>query len=747
MQGIFGINKKKPVIHIQKSKDETELHVYIGFAFFEIIPNDCKSFQFRYFVARLAKAGFSLVAIARAFGINVDTVKRYRTILTTSQHEQELFERLVGLHCKKTKLTIEVESFINIRFKQLYLTNRRDYNQQLRDEIYQTFGITLSSEALRQVIAPLRKEIDNKQTTPDNEIDVDNTISDQTRTLDEATDTDIVKPKLIADLLENGAVAKNSFNKSDNGFNFFHSAGLLIFNLWLQKFMKQLKVEAAPLLQWIYQILYGAVNFEQARYFPRHELKVYTSFKTNSVTQSHYQLSVMAYQEFEAYQQALFDANLAYVSTSPIEKDCCYFYIDGHFDPYVGKLDILKGWCAVKNRLMKGTNHYIIHNDQGYPVIVELKDCFDSFRHTIKNMIPRVKALVSHQPEVRVGLIYDRGGFSEQLFELHDRSNTHFITWEVNFQAPDEKELQFTDQFTLYQEKNDIGKFKEISIDFLETTYKFAAGYKCRKFIVKRNNENSAKISSVLTNDKQANGKTIITYLLQRWMCQENDFKYEKAHFGLDEITSYAYEQLSVKDRIQQQQGEIKALEKQLETLKAERLKVLKPLGLKILTNKKIEQIQNNAAINGALTKELQIVQQYQQLKSKIIKYRDRINKQQKALERKEKIENNGYIRLDLRKKQILDQLKIIARNIFYNAVSEFKMFYGNLRDLHVVLRQLSQSPGFIYFQKDEIHVYLCCSFTGKAQQAVKHFLEYLNERAIKMFDNTNRSIKFYLQN
>jgi hypothetical protein len=216
---------------------------------------------------------------------------------------------------------------------------------------------------------------------------------------------------------------------------------------------------------------------------------------------------------------------------------------------------------------------------------------------------------------------------------------------------------------------------------------------------------------------------------------------------ALDEITSYAYEQLSLKDRIQQEKGEIKALEIQLETLKAERLEVLKPLGLKILTKKKIEHIQNNASINGTLTKELQIVQQYQQLKSKIIKYRDRINKKQKVLKRKEKIENNGYIRLDLRKKQILDQLKIIARNIFYNAVSEFKMCYGNLRDLHAVLRQLSQSPGFLNFHKDEVHVYLCCSFTGKAREAVKHFLEYLNERAIKMIDNTNRSIKFYLQN
>jgi len=747
MQGILGINKKKPVIHIQKSKDETELHVYIGFAFFEKLPNDSKSFQFRYFVARLAKAGFSLAAIARAFGIKVDTVKRYRTIVSTHQNESELFERLVGLHCKKTKLTTEVNSFINIRFKELYTTNRKNYNQQLRDEIYQTFGITISSEALRQVIAPLRKEIHNKQTTPDNEIDVENTISEPPRTLDETIAPDIVKPELKANLFEDSPTENNSINRPDNGFNFFHSAGLLIFNLWLPKFMKHLKVEVAPLLQWLYQILYGAVNFEQARYFPRHELEIYTRCKTNSATQSRHQLGVMAYKEFDSYQQALFNTNLAYVSTSHIENDSCYFYIDGHFDPYFGKHDILKGWCSVKNRLMKGTNHYVIHNDQGYPVIVELKDCFDSFRHSIKNMIPRVKALVSHQPEVRAGLIYDRGGFSKELFELHDSTETHFITWEVNFQAPDEKELQFTDRFTLYQEKNDIGKYKEISIDFLETTYEFSTGYKCRKFIVKRNNENSVKITSVLTNDKQAIGKTIITYILQRWMCQENDFKYEKAHFGLDQISSYAYEQLSLEDRIQQEKGEIKALEIQLETAKAERLKILKPLGLKVLTKKKIVQIQNNAAINRTLTKELQIVQQYQQLKSKIIKYRNRINKKQKALKRKKRIENNGYVRLDLRKKQILDQLKIVARNIFYNAIKEFKMFYGNLRDLHVVLRQLSQSPGVIYFQDEKVQVYLYTSFSGKALNDVKLFLEYLNQKPIKMIDGTNRAIKFYLQN
>jgi len=748
MQGVLGINHKKPLIYIQKSKDEKEINVYIGLAFFETIPNDSKSFQFRYFVARLAKSGFSLASIARAFGINELTVKNYRNILISSQNEQELFERLIGLHCKKTKMTPEIEAFAHARFGEIYSISRKDYNKKLRKEILQTFGVTLSSESLRRLIAPLRKETDNQAISKNDAEHTDLELqTTEIFTVDKApeinTATDISQLESIYNLLED-TVTNKSCN-DDNKQVFFRGAGLLVLNLWLQKFVSQIKVETSPLLQWLYQILCGVVNFEQARYFPRHEIETFTGSKTAGVTQSRHHLWTMAFKDFDNYVQALFDANLNFVSAPNIKNNSCYFYIDGHFDPYFGKLGILKGWCAIKNRLMKGTNHYVLHNDKGYPVITELKDCFDGFRHSIKTMIPRILSLVRHLPQVRPGLIYDRGGFSEQLFEEHDSTQTNFITWEVGFKAPDEKELKFDGQLTLYQEKNDIGKFKKVFIDFLETTYQFSSGYKCRKFIIKRDDEQKPMFASILSNDWINDGSTIITYILTRWMCQENDFKYEKAHFGLDKITSYAYQRPSLTDRIQQEKGELQALEKQIEQLKEERQKLLQPLGVKTLTKRKIEQIQKAASINDEMTDKLQIVHQYKEIKLKIVKFRDRYNKKQKALKRKEKIEANGYTRLDLRQKQILDQLKIVARNIFYNAIEEFRQYYGNLRNMHVVLRQLTQTPGSIVFSDNNVQVNLQHSFTGKAEKAVEQFLEYLNTKSMKMLDGSNRTIQFNL--
>lgn len=751
MQGVIGVEKKKSFIHIVKNTDESVLSVYIGFALFETISNDSTSFAFRCLVARLAKSGFSLTAIAQAFGLDWRTVKRYRDILSSSQSDQELLDRLIGYHHKNTKITPEVEAYIRTRFRRLYPKNRKNYNQQLRKEIQQEFDVTLSTEALRRLIAPIRQELD-KQTPAENSGEQKPGATVQTTSCAlVATET-----SSITCLSEDGddlpspassLVTPTSEAHADKptANNFYRCAGLLVLNLWIQEFVCQLKVDVSPLLQWLYQILYGVVNFEQSRYFPRHEIETFIDSNTIGVSQSRHCLWSMAYKNFDQYVQALFEVNLNFVSKLPGDARTNYYYLDGHFDPYFGKLGILKGWCCLMNRTLKGTVHYVIHDVTGSVVLTDLQDCFADFRDYIKTIIPRIKSFAGHLPEVRSGLVYDRGGFSQELFEEHDRTKTCFITWEKGFKVSDENELSFEGSVTLRQEKNDVGNFRTIEIEYLETTYRSSLGYECRKFIIKRDDEDKPMYASILSNDQQSDASTLITHMLKRWTCQENDFKYEKAHFGLDKITSYANEQITLKEKIQTDKGEVKALEKEVDELKKERQKLLEQLGVKRLTKKKIERIQK-ANTNGD-DKELQTLQQYEQIKVELAKTQKHCTKKQKAIKRMEKIESNGYVRLDLRQKQILDQLKIIARNIFYQVIKEFRKSYRNLRDIHVVLRQLTQTPGFITFLDNEVQVNLQSSFSGKAATAVSEFLETINSRPLKMLDGSERKIHFHLHN
>ena len=75
-------------------------------------------------------------------------------------------------------------------------------------------------------------------------------------------------------------------------------------------------------------------------------------------------------------------------------------------------------------------------------------------------------------------------------------------------------------------------KFEYMSMDWSKNN-------KMNQIIVKATNPKGRTIElSILTNEKTRAVEEIIRLMFKRWL-QENDFKYLKKHFGIDEITSY----------------------------------------------------------------------------------------------------------------------------------------------------------------------------------------------------------------
>jgi hypothetical protein len=227
-----------------------------------------------------------------------------------------------------------------------------------------------------------------------------------------------------------------------------------------------------------------------------------------------------------------------------------------------------------------------------------------------------------------------------------------------------------------------------------------------------------------------------------RWRCQENDFRYEKKHFGLDQITSYdTLPVQSLKDSIDEQKGHLQALQKELSEERAERQKIYEELGVKRLTKKKARQLEKEAKQNP---KPYERVQRLRELQAGIEEVSAQSKQLEKKIKRLQKIEEKGYIKLDYRKKQIFDHLRFTARNIFYTAIEEFKEHYTNLRDVHTVFWKLVRSSGFIQYEKEQIIVTLNCPFfDGKVLEAVESFLESLNEKQPVFLDGMGRKIYF----
>jgi hypothetical protein len=428
-----------------------------------------------------------------------------------------------------------------------------------------------------------------------------------------------------------------------------------------------------------------------------------------------------------------------------LETATPYFYLDGHFDPYYGQTGILPGWCCILNRTMTGTNHYMIHNDLGYPIFKELKDCFDDFRVFIKQAIHKIKSFVAG---VCFGMIFDRGGFSQELFRAFHTEGAYYLTWEKYFDFAKQSALSFDITVTIAREFNRVGNFRPITFGCAETTYRINDELTCRKLVIRCEDEAAEDgffHASILTNDPTISPQRMVELMTGRWSGQENDFRYEKKHFGLDQITSYDVMPLeSLRDRIDEQKGRLAALKQELADARARRQQRLEELAIKRLTKKLVARLEKDADRNP---KPYQQVQALRALQPKLQELAQQISQLEKKIKRLEKIEAKGYERLDYRKKQIFDHLRFTARNIFYNAIAEFRKHYTNLRDLHVVFWKLIRSSGYIKSGKGKITVTLICPFfKGGVRQAVESFLEKLNAKEPILLDGSRRKIVYRLE-
>lgn len=754
MQGQLGVDKRQPLITIQSTEDDKKLIIYLGFVDKWRIPNDPTSIQYRLYVGELAAAGFSITQLAQVFPFSRPTIMRYRSAVLNIADEPELLATLQGAHCKKTKLTPEVEVFIRNRFEKIYPENRGSYNKQLRQEIQANFQIVLSPEAVRQVIAPLRYELDHPAEEPV-------TAANQSVELTSVMPAAVIAPaclsveaplpvNTVADALMPAISATmTDETETETGIDtpaavgeFYSHAGLLILNFWLRSYVESFQHFGTLFLQWLYQIFAGAVNFEQVRFLSRADLSFFIGRQAASVSQSRFRLGEFV-QNFQRHLRALYHVNLAHLRQYWEDK-LHYFYIDGHFDPYYGKASILAGWSCLFNRAMKGTQHYTIHDAQGWVVAKELQDCFHDFRVFLKQSIPKIKAFMWGVP---FGILFDRGGFSAEIFQDFLRQGVYFISWEKNFDVRQEKNLTFTATLLIEREINTVGHFKAVQFEYLETTYELGSRVSCRKIIIHPlPTETTPTVdkdfyASIITNDPFSPAALIIELMLGRWRCQENDFKYQKKHFGLDQITSYDVLPVrSIQSEIDACKGKLASDKQAYAELQAKQGQLYTELGVRRLTQK----IAKAAATQP---QKLALIDQLRKNQTQLKELNVYISQLIKKIRRLEKIEKKGYRQLDLRKKMLYDEVRFTARNIFYKAIADFRNHYTNLRDLHEVFRNLVQTSGFIQIEKEQIVVTLNGSmFQGKVLNAVREFLVNLNQKKPVLLDGSHRKIVFFVK-
>jgi hypothetical protein len=762
LQPLLGTDKRNPVFTVYRAEPSAaaSLHVYYGAELLEVVPEDRRSPAFKLLVGRLYNAGVKAVTLQQSFGVDRKTMQRWGRALQ-SEDPQQLVQALAGRGPRK--LTPEIRAFVTMRFPQIYSQSRAGYSQRVRAEMEAVFGLKLSGECLRLLFQQLKAELRHELSEPvaaapvghremvglglpepSSEVPIQTEERDKgsapaggTAAGNRETTCDCLpepppatglhveaQPGSPPPRIRNPSPVLPAPAPAQRAVGFCHHLGVLLFSSLLLDLEKQTATSGWLLKQWLATLLLGAVNIEQTKLLDFQDLERLLGHTLRSLFPQRSQLSDLA---ATATVTSLLGFNARRVRAAQVRD----FYFDPHTKHYTGQQHVLKGWCARIRWADKVLHSDFFHTAAGQPVYLDCADNYQDMRERFAVLLPRFRQEVGLPAEAVVTCVIDRGIFSHEVFtHAIEAPNDHLITWEKNYRRGQWDPQMRSGQCVLERTRNHAQDLRVYRFEYLDQPW--AKNPQMRQLIVRATNPQGRTVEvAILTDDRQRPGPEIICLMFNRWI-QENDFKYLDQHFGINEITSYAsvaYERLQ--DQLQAKQiksGAYKALEQQVAQVKSQLSRLL------LAEHQHPGRCARRTERIATLSLELKKVQ-HQQAHT------------EKEVSRLEALIQQQMVRLDTRNKRLLDSLKLIARNAFYQALQPFKQAYNNYRDDHELFRNLTQADGLLAETAEHVDAYLLptVNYPPKLDRIVQRLLAELNATHPLMPDDSGRPLRLHL--
>ena len=526
---------------------------------------------------------------------------------------------------------------------------------------------------------------------------------------------------------------RNPSFKSNEHSPFLFHLGVLLFAPYFQQ-LKENGLE--KITQWLVSVLLGAQNIEQTKELHYNSLSTMLGQVIKHPTNQRTALKEIA-------TNANTDKILHFNGQLVKVKEDRDFYYDPHTKHYTGHLKILDTWCPSVRLADKGINMDFIHTTKGYPVFFDTTDNFYDLRERYPQNIKRFRTLMGFSKDEILTFIVDRGIFSEELFHAIAQSPVeHIITWEKGYNRDKWDDNAGYGVGCIIKKRNHNNDHRLVHYQYQDCIWD--TDKEIRQIIVRilDKNGNTLLEVSILTDDRERDPNQIIELMLKRWV-QENDFKYLKKHFGINEITTYAFvDYKDLRDKIEDKLytgGKYKELTKEIKNIRTK-------LKSALFSQYKFQQKHPDS--------ETKLTKREQERKSKIwdeIGRLDTILKQYSE-QRKEyadktskldELIDQNYQKLETNTKSFFDAIKILARNIFYLELLPFKNKYNNFRDDHVLFRNVTRAAGTITSENglSIIHLQPTMVYPKKIKNLFIDVFGKINEKNPCLPDGSNKKI------
>ena len=759
VQSLLGTDKSNPLFRVLRDPEHKRILLYYGLDLLEVFPDIADHFALRLCAGRLYNAGIKKSAIANAFGIDIRTIARIAQAMRKSEPD-DLFYVLQGRQ-RPRKLTPEIAALIREMCDTAFALHPRSPSQYLRDLVKKVHGVSLSGETIRPLLAEYRASLNltpekNTQTSCD-------PLEDPTEGPPGPLDVQIATDKPVKDLASPSTSLNSSPPDRKRSACFSHKprylphAGLLIFLPMLHELAAIDEQDGVLLGQLASGVLLGAANLEQTKLLDATCLSfLLGELRWKSPSPLRKQLRRLAQRSGLRRELLRFNARL----TGHTAPD--YVFFDPHTKQYTGKHPVLFGWVASMKRVDKAIHGDWFHGPDGYPLWHSLQDNYEDLR---QRFLPacRVFRKDLQLPEAHpLCVVVDRGIYGlDSLEAIAGEPGLSVLTWDpasADGEVPlPESEVS---RFTIIRKRNSSEDVFFTELEAWETSFSRIPGTRRVVFRTPSETTGAWKTAAILeVGGGKLTPQDMVMRMTNRWL-QENDFKYQNEHFGLNELTSYTvvpYSELAEELEDREVPNALRrALVEQTRELKRELGKLL----IRVRNGKKglerdmshletlnhhVQQAESTPEHTDAYTQATRCVKSFEKTYARIHTgqkqandiddtletLRKQIAKLPEKVSRLESLIEKGNVRHDLQVKEFFDSLKMIARNMFCLRLREFRNHYDNLRDDHMILRALTQGSGTWLGEKEYPYLHpSVLSSQRKLAGVFSRYLDALNEES-----------------
>jgi hypothetical protein len=205
-----------------------------------------------------------------------------------------------------------------------------------------------------------------------------------------------------------------------------------------------------------------------------------------------------------------------------------FLYIDGHVRAYYGKHRISKAYVTQRRMAMPATSDFWLNDAHGEPLLVITGEVTSALTLQLLATLQEVRALLG--PGKRATVVFDRGGWSPELFRKILESGFDLITYRKGY-CPRYPRRDF------HESTAEIDG-RKVTFLLRDGVMRLPGGGWLRSVVRLRDD---GKQTGIVTSRHLPSAAVIAYRMFARWR-QENYFKYMSKEFDLDALDTYAVE-------------------------------------------------------------------------------------------------------------------------------------------------------------------------------------------------------------